>query len=76
MKNTLIACALLLSGCAGLETAVDRGAQANDAAVEAAKFCLCWGCSVGSIRREFGDIDRAELWQSLCKSPDGFLPVE
>lgn len=64
VRTATIAMATLLSGCASLDVAVNRGAEANDAAVSASIFCLCNGCSVGSVRRYFRE-DPA-LWTDLC----------
>lgn len=66
----IVACAsTLLIGCETIQPAIDRGAQANDAAVDASIFALCQGASIGSIRREFRD--RPDVWLMLCG--DSFL---
>jgi len=64
MKWALMFAAFCLSGCATIGTAVEKGADANDSAVQAAEFTLCQGASVGSIRRAFGT--RPEIWRELC----------
>jgi len=60
----LLIMAGFMAGCASLNTAIDKGAEANDAAVQAAEFAICNGASIGSIRRSFGN--RPEVWRELC----------
>lgn len=74
MNKTLIACAFMLTGCAGVENVIERGAQANDSAVKSAEFVICQGASVGSIRRAYGTEDRAALWRELCATGTHFTP--
>ncbi len=62
--------ALIVSGCASLDVAVNKGADANDAAVDAALFTICYGASVGAIRREFAD--KADVWLSVCADQFSF----
>ena len=57
----------ITSGCS-LDNFARKGAEYNDKAVTAAKFTLCWGASIGSIRREFGD--DPEVWKLLCAQAD------
>lgn len=75
MKFLTIACLLLLltlPGCAQLGPLVNRGAEANDRAVQAAEFTICNAASVGSIRRAYGD--RVSVWQDLCARGGEFAP--
>ena len=64
----------LTTGCASLSDIGDKGAEYNDTAVDVAIFTLCWGASVGSIRREFGD--RPETWNALCDKETGITLPE
>ncbi len=57
----------LTSGCS-LADIGTNGAEYNDTAVDTAKFTLCWGASIGSIRREFGS--DPEVWKLLCAQDD------
>jgi hypothetical protein len=64
-------------GCSSMggyvNTAVSRGVELNDGAVTAAEFTLCYGASVGSIRRSFGTPARAKVWTDLCNYTDDFV---
>lgn len=71
MKN-IILISFLLSGCGSLNGIVERGAELNDTAVKSAKFTLCQGASVGSIKREFDTAEEAKLWNELCRTEQGF----
>ena len=46
----------------------------NDEAINTAIFTICKGSSIGSVRRNFGEADRAKLWSELCNVTDGFTP--
>ncbi len=59
----------IASGCASLSDIGSKGAEINDTAVDTAVFTLCWGASVGSIRREFGN--KPEVWTALCSKEMG-----
>ena len=63
----------LTAGCSLSDIGI-KGAEINDTAVDTAVFTLCWGASIGSIRREFGD--KPEIWKELCASADGVEIVE
>ena len=68
MGKTIIILVFFLVGCETTAEIVERGADANDAAVNASVFAICHGASVGSIRRKFGN--QIEVWQGLCQSED------
>ena len=63
----------LTVGCSLKDIGV-KGAEVYDTAVGTAVFTLCWGASVGSIRREFGD--RPEVWSGLCPEGEGLEITE
>jgi len=63
---------LNISACASTAEIVDRGKNANDAAVNSCVFVLCYGASVGAIQRKFGS--NPEVWEDLCKPENGFSP--
>lgn len=66
-----------LSGCVAVDAvkpAIEKGAEANDAAVSASLFTICQGASVGAIRREFSSEAKAEVWRSLCNDEIFFSP--
>jgi len=65
---------LLLSGCSGISEVVRTGAKANDDAVTASEFTICYGASVGAIRRSFNTPERIEAWKTMCLKEDGFTP--
>ncbi len=65
----------ITSGCSlSLADIGTKGAEYNDTAVDTAKFTLCGGASVGSIRREFGD--KPEVWKALCEQDDEVEIIE
>jgi hypothetical protein len=66
--------ALLMTGCAAFDKAISVGEKVNDEALTAAEFTICYGASVGSIRRHYGDELKAKVWASLCNSTDSFSP--
>ena len=70
----LIVAAFSLSGCVTVGEVIDTGAEANDEAVSAARFVICSGASVGSIRRAFSSPKEVEAWKSLCMD-DEFIPL-
>lgn len=61
-----------LVGCQSLNILAEKGAELNDTAVKSAKFTLCQGASVGSIKREFDTAEEAKLWNELCRTEQGF----
>lgn len=60
----LAAAVLIMVGCTTLPEAAQKGAEINDGAVDTAIWTLCYGASVGAIRREFGQ--RPDVWLTLC----------
>ena len=84
MTKTLLLVSLLLivSGCetyrASKAVAVERGAEVADTAVKDAIWVLCWGTSVGSIRREFTAAPaRWQAYLALCnESTDVMLELK
>jgi len=75
LKTTLaLAIATILSGCAGISSIVDRAANINDKALEAAEFSICQGASIGSVKRRFNTPELARLWQDFCREGQGFIP--
>lgn len=76
MKLPLVlALALGLTGCAGFQSLVSGGAQANDAAALAAETTLCRGISVGAWVRAYGsDPERAKAWRVICDDQIEVLP--
>jgi len=65
----------ILSGCAGMAQIVDAGAKANDNALQAAKFTICRGASIGSVIREFDTPDKAKAWKELCTQDNNSVPI-
>ena len=62
--------ALLLTGCASLDYAADRGADVSDGALEASEWGLCRAPTMGAWLRRYGaDPDRAAAWAALCLPP-------
>ena len=82
MKAIILAATVaMLAGCSTsqtIRTATERaavhGAELNDDILNAAEFTICYGASVGSIRRRFGNPERAVVWQGLCNPEDNFTP--
>lgn len=75
MKNIIpVILIVLLSGCS--TQLINRGAEANDSAVNASFFTLCRGASIGSILRKFDTEEKAETWMSLCMPGSKFTIVE
>ena len=82
MRLIALTFAALLAGCStspqmtvATEQATAIGAALNDDILDAAEFTICYGASVGSIRRRFGDPERSDVWQALCNLKDDFAPV-
>ena len=81
MKLIALAFAALLAGCGtspqmtlATEQAMVIAAGVNDEMLNAAEFTICYGASIGSIRRRFGDPERSQVWQDLCNPADDFIP--
>ena len=74
-KAVLSTMALLSTGCTSVGDIKEEGARINDGALNAAEFVICHGASVGSIRRHYGDPEKAAIWAALCNSQDEFSPV-
>lgn len=70
MGIRMLCLVLGLAGCGTTAEIVERGADANDAALNAAVFTICSGASIGSVRRKFGD--RMEAWTTLCQTEEEF----
>jgi len=62
----------ILAGCGTTREVVDKGAEANDAALNAAEFVICRGASIGSIRRKYSSPELSAVWQDICKENDAF----
>ena len=73
-KCIVILIYLGLSTACSLKDIGIKGAEVNDTAVDTAVFTLCWGASIGSIRRQFGD--NPEVWKELCTQEDGLEITE
>ncbi len=71
MKYLILILLLGLGGCTSLTPLLKAGAEINDEAVNAATFTLCYGASVGSIRRSFTLEERQQLWDILQCSDKG-----
>jgi len=75
MNVILLTAALIftLNGCALitplLSKTIQKGTQLNDDAIDASKFTLCRGASIGSLRRNFSPPERDALW-SILGCPD------
>ena len=67
MDLKVLTCCLGLVGCTTTAEVVDKAADANDAAIRAAEFTICYGASVGSIRRAYGE--REAEWRTFCQMP-------
>ena len=76
MKTLLAILALaLLAGCSTLTNIVSAGAQANDAAAQAAEVTICRGISIGAWVRNYGsDPEKAKAWRELCQDQIEVLP--
>jgi hypothetical protein len=76
MKTLLAILALaLLTGCSTLTNIVSAGAQANDAAAQAAEVTICRGISIGAWVRNYGsDPEKAKAWRELCQDQIEVLP--
>ena len=76
MKTLLAILALaLLVGCSTLTNLVSAGAQANDAAAQAAEVTICRGISIGAWVRNYGsDPEKAKAWRELCQDQIEVLP--
>lgn len=60
----------LISGCSIMDASVDKAASANDKAIDSAIFGLCYGFSVGSIKRKFNTPQLIKLYNDLCDLND------
>jgi hypothetical protein len=73
MMKPLIALTLatsVLVGCSTISEPIFKfGKKINDDAIATATFALCYGSSVGSIRRSFTAQERKTLW-AVLKCPD------
>ena len=61
-----VVAALLLSGCASIDAAFDKGADIQDELVNGSVEGLCNRYSVGAIKRRFNTQEKAEVWKKLC----------
>ncbi len=64
--------ALLLVGCAGLDTTRDvvklKVAQAADQGLTDAEWLVCQASSVGAIKRKYGQtVERADTYRDFCE---------
>lgn len=71
MRLAAMLCSLMVAGCGGMSDLTKKGAEVNDDAVQAAEFAICYGASVGAIRRAYGD--RPEVWRELCETTDEWV---
>ena len=67
----IIALALLLGGCATLDTARDvvkqKGAQAADQGLTDAEWLVCNAAPIGSVKRRYGQtVERADTYKDFC----------
>jgi len=61
-----IAAGVMVAGCSSV--AIDRVADASDAARVAAETVICRGITVGAWMRAYGDSpSRAQAWRDLCR---------
>ena len=76
MKTILAVLALsLLAGCSTLTNLVSAGAEANDAAAQAAEVTICRGISIGAWVRNYGSApEQAKAWRELCQDQIEVLP--
>lgn len=52
----------------GLSRLADKGAEINDSGLAIAEFAICYGASVGSIKRRYWSNERkAKAWAELCR---------
>ena len=62
-----LALALVLGGCAMVDTAKVTGAGISDRALQDAVWWTCHGSSVGAVKRLYGRTqERAELYREFC----------
>lgn len=79
MRILIILTALaVFTSCTKINSGIETVSKVNDQALHAAEFTICKGASVGSIRRNYGSKERAELWRQLCTGygqEDNFSPI-
>jgi len=59
---------LTITGCAQLDVVKSQGAKIYDKTLIEAEDYLCNVASVGSIKRRYGNPERAKVYSDLCKS--------
>lgn len=60
-----------------IKKAVDTAAELNDTQLERSKWFICYGASVGSVRRNYETPEKAELWRDFCDAQyDVFVPTK
>ena len=72
MKAIIIAAALFLGACSAdaiRTTLSEGGAKFMDQALTDAEWVLCYGASIGSVKRRYGG-SKADTYNALCK-PNG-----
>jgi len=74
MKTLIIFLLLLTTGCSILGQGIEKAAEVNDKALDAAQFTICNGASIGSIKRRFNTPELAKLWREICEEKQGFTP--
>lgn len=77
MRAALIVVGVLfLGGCGYLDairgTVSTKGAEVNDQLLNDAEWFICYGASVGSVRRAYGTPGMSDIYRSLCDK-DGDL---
>ena len=67
MRYIILIAILLLSGCSSIAGLWQKGASANDSALEAARAVVCEGASVGSVKRRYGSTAaQAKEYNDFC----------
>ncbi len=67
MKIIILIPLIFFSGCSYIGVAWDKGAKANDAALNASEAVICKGASIGAIQRKYGNnAAKAQAWRTLC----------
>lgn len=74
---TAAAAALLSGGCAQIQHAEQKAADAADGVLVGAEWAICRAATVGSVLRRYGaSPERMEAWRRLCQPTveDFFAP--
>lgn len=66
-KLLIVGLFIVLTGCAEIKFATDKGAAAEDEALASATYVLCRVVSIGAWIRAYGNnAEKAAAWRTLC----------